>query len=120
MEICLSVRKNALWLIKNVCYSFKWQIKMASGPRPIESVAAAEPRETLLPLNLMNITEMIALPTELRRRDRPLTPAYRAVTALCACVWRPTARLYPLNVGYHIKTLGCTVYLSAFESCNCH
>ncbi len=44
---------------------------MASGPKPIQSVAAAELWETLLPFNLMNITEMVALPTELRRRDRP-------------------------------------------------
>ena len=41
----------------------KWQVKMASGPVPIESVAVAVLRETLLPFNLMNITEMMALPT---------------------------------------------------------
>lgn len=45
---------------------------MASGPVPIESVALAEAKETLLPYNLMHITETMALPTELlRHRDRP-------------------------------------------------
>lgn len=44
---------------------------MASGAKPTESVAAGELGEILLPLILMNIMEMMALPTELRRRDRP-------------------------------------------------
>lgn len=50
---------------RSMCVLFlKRQVKMASGPKPIQSVAAAEQRETLLPLNLMNITEMVAQPTE--------------------------------------------------------